>query len=227
MNLTVKNSRNARRLLLIQLLVMCFTATAAGQLKDHSQRGEEYAILKDIKIAAVKIEFKGTIDVPYVGKNFECSIFAIKTREAVNFIDHGSGSTNVIKDLDIYYEMLVGRDPDYSIHDRMIENIFTVLSDPANREKADMGFVSGKRSYLLFDGKAKTPDLVWFDQRFVDVSLRRFSERRRDRVQDTETFWKDKIRFFSDDTAMPIKAMNEETRNLFLTQYKTGKFKTN
>lgn len=212
-------------MLAIPVLAACLGLTGYGQLKDHSQQSGDFAILKGIKLAAIKIEFTGTREIGFLGKGFQCSTFAVTTREAVNFFDQSTNQyNNVIKDLAVHYELVVGWDTDNEIHDRLIENISSALQHPANGDKLDMGFVGDKHRYLLYDGRAKMPTLVWFDQRFIQVSFKRFGERRRDRIKNTETFWKDKIRFYSGDTVLPIKAMNDETRKMFMLHYNENQF---
>lgn len=212
------------RLSILFTLSLCSFTVALADHKDYSTRGDKYKILNNIRIDAVSVDFIKTEPIEIFGEVSEVSVFEIRTREVVPFMDHRNPYNNVMKDLDLYYEMVVGRDEKHRIYDSLIKKIVVLCSGTNSAKVVEAGLVMTGDKQLIFDGSYKQPDLVWFDDRFVKVKFKRFSERRRDRIADTATFWKDKIRFYFENRTIPIEKMKSEFPIEFLKLHRDGKF---
>lgn len=208
------------------IIALFLSSICLAEHKDYSDRGGEYELLKGIRLQAVSVEFKDKCTRHFFGDRLECSVFLVRTREVVPFLDHANPYNNVMKDLDFYYEVAVGVDVGSILHNQLIRDINGEIKVLAKKEKiTGVGMSGPVDSYLLFKGKAKMPDVVWFDGRFVDVIFKRMSERRKDRTSTTESFWKSKIRFYHGDQRIPIEPMERDAIRKFQTDHKHGKFK--
>jgi len=215
------------RLILLLLLLGIICGNAFADFKDYSKTSKDYAILKGIRLDASDVVFVEKRTVEVLGKKVEASVFEVKTTETVSFMDGLQPYPNVMKDIDLYYELIVGEDKNRSVHDKVIDEIRSLLLDPkvTSKDLKSTGISVKDGSYILYRGHINAPDLIWFDERFFHVRFKRFSERRRDRAATTETFWQRKIRLYNDDGRVPINQMRIEFKEAFFKMLKEGKFK--
>lgn len=211
-------------------LIAGFCDISLADLKDYSNIGEEYRVLKNIRFNALNITFAEKRKVIVLGEVFEGFVFKVKTREVAGAVDGPSHQyANVHTDLDIVYEVVVGLDIERKIHDQLIDEIHSLALNPSSggKEFKEIGLLQYAGPYLLYKGQAKLPDLVWFDGRFVQISFKYFDSkiRRKDRAETTETFWQDKIRFYSGEKKLRVEAVKEGFREQFLKLYDEGKFR--
>jgi hypothetical protein len=211
-------------------LLALFCGIALGDFKDYSNTGVEYKLLKNIRFDALSVSFVEKRKVFVLGELAEASVFKIKTREDADAVDGPADQyNNVHTDVDMVYEFIVGPDGGHRIYDGLIDQIYAIsLNAPdKGKEFRELGLFPTADSYLIYKGPAAIPELIWIDDKFVQVNFKYFDSkiRRRDRAENTETFWRDKIRFYSDEKKLRIESVKEGFRDWFLRLYREGKFK--
>ena len=192
----------------------------ADNFRDFSESSPEHKILRGIKLDALNVDFieKRPIDVR--GTLVDASVFFVRTSITVPFF--AEQNSNVMKDINGFYDLIVAEDQRRQIHNSLIESIHDSIARAAAWK--DFGFVTGKSSYMVSVGPAKLPELVWIGEKVILARLRRFSEKRADLNNDVETFWKDKIRFDLDGSRVRIESPKKAIREQFLQLYKDGAF---
>lgn len=215
------------RYLLLLLLFGISCGRVFADFKDYSNTSKDHAILSGIRLDALDVSFVEKRTVEVLGNKVEASVFDIRTVETVSFLDGVQPYPNVMKDINLYYELIVGEDKTRVVHDNAIEEIRSVFRDSkaTSDNLKSIGISIKDASYLLYRGHFKTPDLIWFNEKFFHVRFKRFSERRRDRAATTGTFWQKKIRVYSDAGKMPINQTKIEFKEPFLKMFREGKFK--
>jgi hypothetical protein len=207
------------------LSLFAASATTAAQIKDYSQKGPEYSVLRDIRLDVVSIVPKGVQDILVEGREMNATVFSLVTKEAVPFLEGNSPYNNVMKDLEVHYEVMVAADRDNYVHNRLIEVLADVSKRPIKeRDFSNVGLSGGRGKYLLFSGPSSMPNYVWFDGRVIIVRFIGIKERRRDRVFNTQTFWQNKIRFYAGDEKVPITSIPKSFGEGFLNRLRSGEF---
>ena len=207
--------------LLLFILSCATTPALADKFRDFSDSSAEHKILKGILLDARNVDFVAKGPVEFYGRPIDASLFFVRTSQAVTFLPGGIQSSNVMKDVYGFYDLLVAEDRDRVIHDELIESIHSSLQ---RADWNEFGFVRGSSSYLVFGGPGKSPELVWIGGKLVQARLRRFTEKRPDLNADVESFWKEKIRFELDGSRVRIESPKKSTRDQFLESYQAGLF---
>ena len=195
---------------------------AAGDFRDFSNLGPEHKILRGIRLDALNVDFVEKRRIDVYGKKVDASFFFVRTSLTVPFLSGTNPYNNVMKDIYGFYDLVVADDSKLEVHDALISWINSSLRMSATWN--DFGFVSGSTSYLVFSGKAKGPEEVWFEGKLIRARLRRFTEKRSDIRADVESFWKEKIRFDLNGRRVKVENPTKSTREEFLRAYQEGKF---
>jgi|SRR5688572_24950141 len=207
------------------LFLATLSGGASAQFKDYSGKGVEYSILKGIGLDVLRIESTGVKQISVEGLVLDVSTFKIVTTEPVTFEEGPTQNSNVIKDLDLHYEMLVGNDRQNLIHNKLIGLLKEISNlPPADRDFSGVGLNGEKGSYLIYSGPPSMPNYVWFDGRVVVVKFVGITERRRDRAFTTETFWKRKIRLFTAGKRLRPSDVSKSFAAEFLKRHAAGEF---
>ncbi len=207
----------------ILLLALCTCGYA--QLKDYSSQGRHFSLLKDVRLGVTSIEHTGSQQISIEGFILNVSTFKLITKEPVPFIQVTGPYNNVVKDIEIHYELMVGEDRENVVHDKLIEVLNEISSMPAaERDFSHVGMSGAGKNYLLFSGPASMPNHVWFDGRIFVSRFLRLGEQRRDRALNTETFWKGKIGFFSGGKKILPSKVPKSFAADFVKRYANGEY---
>ena len=206
-------------------LIFAFAFNAIAQVKEYSDRGPDFAPLKGIQLGVSTIEYVGTQQILVEYNILEAKKYRIVTKDVVPFEQGVNPYNNVLKDLDMHYELLVAGDKGNIIHDTLIDVLKEICGLPAaQRDFSEVGLVGEKGRYLIFSGRVSMPNYVWFDGRVVVVRFVRFGERRTDRAATTETFWKEKIRFYASGQKLLLIKPARSFAQDFLNRYAAREF---
>jgi hypothetical protein len=144
----------------------------------------------------------------------------------VPFLEGNNPYNNVIKDLEMHYELIVAEDRQSRVHNKLIDVLREICRlPPQYRDFSRVGLSEVGRNYLVFSGPISMPNYVWFDGRVVIVRFLRIGERRKDRLFNTETFWKDKIRFYPKGEKLPLSNLSKLFAADFMKRLEAGEFK--
>jgi hypothetical protein len=202
-----------------------FACSAFAQVKEYSDRGPDFLPLKDIRLGVATIAYAGRQPVSVEGQILNAAKYNIVTQDSVQFIEGVTRDSIVLKDLDMYYELLVAEDLQNNVHDNLIDVLKEISAQPAaRRDFSGVGLVGERGRYLIYSGPASMPKYVWFDGRIVIVRFVRFGERRRDRAATTETFWKEKIRFYPAGQKLVLAKLPKSFAEDFLRRLAAGEF---
>lgn len=211
-------------ILLLMLTALCTSVSA--QAKDYSSKGPEFAPLRDIRLSATRVDSVGMQEISVEGYLLKASSFKIATKEPAPFLEGNSPYNNVIKDIEIQYELLVADDIQYRVHDKLIDVLKEISQMPAEqRDFSQVGLIGERGRYLIFSGPVATPNYVWFDGRIVVARFLAMRDKRRDRALTTESFWKEKIRFFSNGHKVSLEGIKKSFADDFLKRLAAGDFK--
>jgi hypothetical protein len=198
---------------------------ALAQVKEYSDRGTDFLPLKDIRLGASSLEYVGMQQISVEGQILNAAKYNIVTKDPVPFEGRVTSYNNVIKDLDMHYELIVAQDVRGLVHDALIDVLRETCSLPtAKRDFSEVGLVGERGKYLIYSGPVSTPRYVWFDGRVVIVRFLRFGEKRTDRAATTETFWKEKIRFYPAGEKLQLEKPPKSFPQDFLNRYAAGEF---
>jgi hypothetical protein len=193
---------------------------AFAQVREYS----EFVPLKDIRLGVSSIEYVGKQQVSVEGHTLTAAKYSIISKDPVPF-QAGVDYNNVVKDLDIHYELLIADDAHNMFHDTLIDILKEICDQPTDqRDFSQIGLVGERGRYIIFSGPVSMPKYVWIDSRVVIVRFVRFAERRRDRSATTETFWKEKIRFYPDGRKLMLEKPHKSFAPDFLRRYAAGEF---
>jgi hypothetical protein len=132
----------------------------------------------------------------------------------------------VMKDVEIHYELMVGEDRGARIYNHLIDVLAEICRLPASeRDFARVGLNGTGGNYLIYSGAASMPNYVWYDGRVVVVRFIRISDRRKDIPFNSETFWKQKIRFYPNGEKLSLSGMQKSFAADFLKRLEAGEFK--
>jgi hypothetical protein len=213
-----------RPYLIILLWMFLLSSNALAQVREYSDRGSDFAPLKDIRLGVSSIEYLGKQQISVEGQTLTAAKYSIISKDPVPF-QAGVDYNNVVKDLDIHYELLIANDVQNIIHDTLIDILKEICGQPADqRDFSQIGLVGEQGRYLIFSGPVSMPNYVWLDGRVVVVRFVRFGEKRRDRSPTTETFWKEKIRFYPGGQKLVLEKPHKSFARDFLQRYATGEF---
>ena len=168
---------SAHRVLIAAIAFCAVTAApcSAGKYKDWSGRGPEFHILAPLRIKARDVKYVGPATIEMYGAKLEASRFEViadilvQIRES--YATGGDYATARAK-----YELIVGNDSTFEIHDRMIEEIRAFWSSKNKSDLEDYGGLPGDKSLFYKDGayvlyeKAATAvdsDTLWLDGKVV------------------------------------------------------------
>jgi hypothetical protein len=207
------------------LLLLFLCANGIAQTKDYSEKGPEFAPLKDIRLTASRVDSIGPHQISVEGFVLDASSYKVATKEPAPFIEGGRGYNNVIKDIDMQYELLVAEDTGNRVHAKLIAVLTEISRLPdAERDFTRVGLVGERGRYLIFSGPVTMPNYVWFDGRVIVVRWVGMKDKRRDRSPTTETFWKEKIRFFSGGKKVPLEGLSKAFAADFMKRLAAGEF---
>ncbi|HUR99605.1 MAG TPA: hypothetical protein VMZ26_16185 [Pyrinomonadaceae bacterium] len=209
---------------IIIILIFLSGLNAIAQVKEYSDRGPDFAPLKDIRLGVSAISYVGRQQVSVEGHILSAAKYNIISKDPVPF-QAGVDYNNVVKDLDMHYELMIADDARNFIHDTLIDILKDTCSGPANQiDFSQVGLVGDRGRYLIFSGPVSMPKYVWFDGRVVIARFVRFGDKRRDRSPTTETFWKEKIRFYPGGRKLVLEKPGKSFAGDFLSRYAAGEF---
>ncbi|MEO8041012.1 MAG: hypothetical protein ABI646_00255 [Acidobacteriota bacterium] len=209
----------------ILVWIFLLTFSTIAQVREYSDRGADFLPLKDIRLGVSTIEYVSTRPISVEGQILNAAKYNIVTKDPVPFQDGVAPYNNVVKDLDMHYELLVAPDGRNIIHDTLIDVLKEICHQPmAQRDFSNVGLVGDGNRYLIYSGTVATPNYVWFDGRVVIVQFVRFGERRRDRPATTETLWKEKIRFYPAGQKLVLAKPPKSFAQDFLNRLAAGEF---
>jgi hypothetical protein len=215
------------RFLILFSILLTFSQVTLGGFTDYSKKGGEYEILKDIRLNVDKVNFVEKRKVKVLDEDLDSSVFEVKAYTTIQTVESYSGIGSVFEDLETEYELIISKDSEYKVHDKLIEKIHKILmDDPKDNfvfSKINLTYRNGK--YLIVEGEYAVPNFIWFDGRIVQIKFKRFSDKKKNGLGAEQGFWEKKIRFYVNDRKFPIEFMMNKFQNEFLQLYKDGKFK--
>ncbi len=210
-------------IILVWMFLLAFNTIA--QVRDYSDRGPDFRLLKDIRLSVSKLAYSGTQQVSVEGRILTAEKYKIVTKDMVPFEDGVTPYNNVIKDMDMHYELLIAEDVQNLVHNNLIAVLNEICILPeARRDFSQVGLVGELGRYLMFSGPVSIPNYVWFDGRIVIVRFVRLGEKRRDRPPTTESFWKEKIRFYPAGQKLLLAKPPKSFAQDFLRRQSAGEF---
>lgn len=211
---------------ILSMLLITLCSIGDAQTKDYSTKGPEFALLHDIRLAAVRVDSAGTHEISVEGHTLEAASFKIVTKEPAPLLDGYNPYNNVVKDIDLQYELLVAEDKKNVVHDKLIRIIKEICELPVGERNFSLvGLVGERGKYLIYSGPAGTPNYVWFDGRVVFVRFLSMRDKRRDHALTTETFWKEKIRFFANGQKVVLEGVPKSFAADFKNRLANGDFR--
>lgn len=123
------------------------------------------------------------------------------------------------------YELIVGDDKRDDLHNKLINDIYHFwLENPRdNSITFEKNVTLRWPSYLIFSGSS-SPNVVWFDGRFVQLKFLRFIDQKKMGFGAEQDFWDKKIRFYAGSMRVKLEYLVNGLQDEFLRWHSAGKF---